>query len=142
MYEHESNGSADTKSRSWDRTGIRYQTENKSENESVLNGSIKTWVAYNFDSENRDIQRYRGRYELEVNLSNIFRQKFDINLRVFSGGSSWLNPILGGQELTINRNDVKSIIVTKFIAQIYNGYSENMLDYNKKILIFRFGIGI
>lgn len=145
FYEHESNGLEGDKSRSWDRSYIRYVFVTPISTEAKLYTSLRAWFAYDsYDEGNRDIQRYRGIWEANVTLTQFlgpFFGRHDLTLRIYPGGASTTDPLKGGQELTfryIRATHLKILPVISF--QIFNGYGERLLDYDKRTTEFRVGI--
>lgn len=145
FYEHESNGLEEEKSRSWDRSYIRYVFMTPISTETKLYTSLKAWFAYgSYDDGNRDIQRYRGIWEANFTLTQFlgsFFGRHDLTLRIYPGGASTVDPLKGGQELTfryVRASRFKILPVISF--QIFNGYAEKLIDYDKRHTEFRVGI--
>jgi phospholipase A1 len=126
---HQSNGRSDPLSRSWNRIMADFTFEHDN-----LALSIKPWIRIEESSskdDNPDIEDYLGNYELlglyafnEQLFSVMARNIFDSEHR-YNAELQWSFPI--------NRR-------LRGLLQWYNGYGENMIDYNHKNN--RVGIGV
>ncbi|MFL5814944.1 MAG: phospholipase A, partial [Bdellovibrionia bacterium] len=100
MFEHESNGKGGEDSRSWNRTYLRYSDTWRIGERGQIFTTIKAWVPYAL-SENPEIARYRGLAEFTVSFSGFLGRFFDRDdmiFRFYLGGSTYFNPLQGGQE--------------------------------------------
>ena len=143
--DHESNGKKGSDSRSWNRVGIRYQVLETFSNDMKGIWSFRTWVPYIIDTPNSDIIHYRGLYEIGFTLTQFLGPLFDLgslSLKLYSGGVWGLNPIAGGQELTFVFKEKHVGFLGNTVIQLFQGYGENMLEYNQKIFGLRAGVGI
>jgi phospholipase A1 len=145
-YEHESNGRDGEFSRSWDRLFVLFSAESLiGKKDTRLQWSLKAWVPIDRDHTNRDILRYRGLWEANATLIDLFGPFFDRNdltLRIYGGGRSGLDPLKGGQELTFRFNkwpDRKALPM--LVIQAFNGYGEGLAFYNQKRFGIRGGFG-
>ena len=132
IYEHESNGRDGVNSRSWNRAYVLFHSTQKGEHQILW--SIKSWFPYGYKNSNRNLLRYRGLWEIQVAVSNIFSSFWgdnEINLRLYPGGKSHLNPGAGGQELLFISKTKMTAFAPNFIVGIFHGYAENLLDYDK-----------
>ena len=139
FFEHESNGKGIDGEKSWNRVYLRYHDRTKLGETMHLEWDVKVWYALNYNDTNQDLQRYRGIYELEVMLSQIFPRSLDqgdITLRLYPGGPSTVDPLRGGQELTFRTKVRWSPILPLVMAQVFHGYGESLTDYK----IDRWGI--
>lgn len=143
FFEHESNGQNGSSSRSWNRSYARFSDAYSFTGLTTkLQWSIKVWAPYS--CEGIGCARYRGLFEANISLENIFDSGFgenDLNLRFYPGGPSYLNLAKGGQELTFRLRPSKLSYVPLFVIQFFHGYGENMLDQNREELALRGGIG-
>lgn len=144
IFAHESNGRDDIDSRSWDRVYLRYVTGWRvgEQTNLVVTGRIN--VPLRVDPATPDLLWYRGVLEGEVALVRFWNETFEeseLRLRVFSAGPSHLNPLEGGQELTLRLKPRASTFLPTFVVQGFHGYSENLLDYSRKRFVFRVGVG-
>lgn len=135
-FEHESNGKDGRASRSWNRSYVRYH---------CAFFSAKIWIPYWMDDTTTDLVHYRGLWELEFTLSDFMKTFFssrnDLILRFYTGGASRLNPLQGGQELTLRLKLNEKNIVPQLVFQLFHGYGENLLDASENRTGIRAGLG-
>ena len=132
MFEHESNGKDSLASRSWNKI---------SANTSImlskrLNAQMKLWIPIIDGENNRDILEYNGIGHIGFNyISSNDRVRAGIlttwRTKSFSFNTQW--------ELSYKLN--KKVNQFLFI-QYYNGYGENLLDYNQYKSVIRVGFVI
>jgi phospholipase A1 len=140
---HESNGKDGIQSRAWNRFFLRYTT-NENWSFSNLNWSVQAWYPITSHDVSRDLLRYRGLYELSVTWSDFLGQSFDrddLTLRLYPGGNLWINPLLGGQELTLRLKGKERKFLPLFLVQLFHGYGESLLDFQDTKWILRIGVG-
>ena len=126
---HQSNGRAEPLSRSWNRVFADFQLTRGN-----FALSFKPWVRISEDPEednNPDIENYLGRYELRLYyarrghiFSGMLRNLLDSEHRLNSE-LAWSFPI--ARRL-------------RGLVQWYNGYGENLIDYNFNT--HRIGVGV
>jgi phospholipase A1 len=147
-FQHESNGIGSSDSRSWNRSYIRVF-------QSRMNGigavdrrvgwSAKVWLPWGMsEPASRKLPRYRGLWEFQFSISDLFEKIFDVNellVRIYGGGSSRINPLQGGQELTYREKVSSRKFLLPLYFQVFHGYGENLLDAGDKHWGFRAGIG-
>jgi phospholipase A1 len=141
--QHESNGRDQDASRAWNRIYIRYSTYERFE-KAHLSWSAQAWVPFVSHDRSQDLIRYRGLYEIVVTWSDFFRSGFekdDLTFRLYPGGTSWVNPLNGAQELTLRLKDSERKFLPLFVFQIFHGYGENLLKYSDETWVARIGIG-
>jgi outer membrane phospholipase A len=145
LWEHESNGQEKEPSRSWDRSYIRYRSATRlGWHDTKVYWSLKAWVPYRLDGQNRDIAHYRGLWELNFSLANIFGESLkpdDLTLRLYPGGKSCVDPTAGGAELTLRMRPFLPHFLREMVIQIFHGYGEDLLDYKTNRWGVRAGIG-
>jgi phospholipase A1 len=132
MLEHESNGKDSLNSRSWNKVslGVNLMMSNH------IDIQMKLWAPVIDSDYNRDIWRYNGIGHFGINYHSSSR-RFHAGLLAtwrpesFNFNTQW--------ELSINLN--KRITQYLFI-QYYNGYGENLFDYNRHKSILRVGFVI
>ena len=143
-FQHESNGVGFTNEKSWNRSYLRYHSQNLLGGNTVLFWSVTGWVPYDYDKHNPDIIRYRGLYELNATLSGWMGKSLaigDVGFRLFPGGPSGLDPARGGQEVTLRVKTGSRKFLPPVELQLFHGYGENLLDYKVSHFEFRAGIG-
>jgi phospholipase A1 len=129
MLEHESNGKDDLMSRSWNKVslGVNLMMNNN------INTQIKLWAPIIDSDNNRDILRYNGIGHFGINYYNDNR-RFHGGLlttwrtKSFSFNTQW--------ELSFKLNKKENQYL---FIQYYNGYGENLLDYNQYKSVVRIG---
>lgn len=144
IFEHESNGKDGADTRSWNRSYVRYRSDLELNERNRLSWEIKAWVAYLLDEANADIRQYRGSYEFSLAIPNLLGEAVspnDLIFRIYPGGSTTLNPIAGGQELTLRFRPPPVSYLRLLIVQVFHGYGENLLEYNQNRWGIRAGIG-
>ena len=132
MIEHESNGKDSLASRSWNK--ISFNTSVMLSKR--LNTQIKLWIPIIDGENNRDILEYNGIGHIGFNyISNNERLRAGMlatwRTKSVSFNTQW--------ELSFKLN--KKVNQFLFI-QYYNGYGENLLDYNQYKSILRVGFVI
>lgn len=143
IFEHESNGKGGVQERSWNRFYARYQWVTRAGEHSHLNWSVQAWLPY-WTTDNPDIAQYRGLGEFNLTLSDFLGEGLDRNdltIRVYLGGAEYLNPLRGGQELTMRFKTSQRKVLPLVVAQIFHGYAENLLNYQQNKIGLRLGIG-
>lgn len=142
LFEHESNGKEGALSRAWNRSYVRYVLESRYENDVRVYSTFKAWLPYtsSFDVGNADLLYYRGLYEIELTCAGLIGERSDITLRLWSGGPSHVNPFSGGQELTVRFAGGRGRLVPLWTLQVFNGYGEDLLNYNQRRTIVRAGL--
>lgn len=144
LYEHESNGRDGAESRAWDRASVRYVRGWRIGERAQLVASIKLNVPIRIDVTTPRFLWYRGLFEGEVAWIHFLSETFEeseLRLRFFTAGSTYVEPFAGGQELTLRFKPRSSSFLPTFYAQLFHGYGENLLDYDRERLAFRLGLG-
>jgi len=132
MIEHESNGKDSLSSRSWNKVSLNTSIMLSKR----LNAQLKLWVPIIDSENNRDILKYNGigHFGLDyISRNERVRASALATWRTksFSFNTQW--------ELSF-KLDKK---VNQFLfVQYYNGYGENLLDYNQYKSILRVGFVI
>lgn len=147
-FEHESNGKGGVESRAWHRTYVRVFRSRESSTGPLdrrVSWSAKLWLPYGMeDPESKKIPRYRGLWEIQLSVSELFGNLFavsELTFRLYSGGRSRVNPLQGGQELTYREKGSTRKFLLPFYFQIFHGYGENLLDAADRHWGFRAGVG-
>ncbi len=142
--EHESNGRGGTDERSWNRIGAAYPTSTRLGDRARLFFDFKAWLPFDYQANNSDIPQYRGVWEAQIATSNFIGQFFefdDLTFRFYPGGARFINPLHGGQELTFRTKTVHRTFLPLFVAQIFHGYGESLIDAQDDRWGFRAGLG-
>ena len=132
MIEHESNGKDSLASRSWNKVSLSTSIMLSKR----LNAQLKLWVPIIDSDNNRDILEYNGIGHIGFNyISRNDRVRAGIlttwRTKSFSFNTQW--------ELSFKLNTK----VNQFMfLQYYNGYGENLLDYNQYKSVIRIGFVI
>ncbi|MDR1225205.1 MAG: phospholipase A [Tannerella sp.] len=132
MLEHESNGKDSLSSRSWNKVslGINLMLNNN------FDAQLKLWAPIVDSDNNRDILRYNGIGHFGLNYCNSDK-RFHAGLLTtwrtesFSFNTQW------EFSFKLNKKENQYLFI-----QYYNGYGENLLDYNRYKSIFRMGFVI
>lgn len=131
MLEHESNGRDGEDSRSWNKVSLSGST--------IINEWLmvhaKFWIPIIDGENNRDILKYCGIYQSGVVITTPNKR--------FSWGLTWVKR--SGFNLNFNTIwdfswRVSDKTNLNLYAQYYNGYGENLLDYNQFHSRLRVGI--
>lgn len=132
MLEHESNGKDSLSSRSWNKVSASVNLM-LSRN---VDTQLKLWIPIVDSDNNRDILKYNGIGNFAINYHNRNR-RFHAGLLTtwrtesFSFNTQW--------EFSFKLNEK----VNQFLfIQYYNGYGENLLDYNQFKSVIRMGFVI
>lgn len=122
MLEHESNGRDGVESRSWNRVSLAGSV--------IVNDWLmvhaKYWIPIIDSGNNRDILNYAGLFQMGFTLST--------NNKRWQGGMTFVKR--KGNVFNWNTIAELSWLVSKkaninLFAQYYNGYGENLIDYNQ-----------
>ncbi|MDR3251285.1 MAG: phospholipase A [Tannerella sp.] len=132
MLEHESNGKDGLLSRSWNKVswGAHWMMSKN------IDAQMKLWIPIIDSDNNRDILQYNGIGHLGLNYRSdndrfIFGLLSTWRTKSFSFNTQW------DFSFKMNNNENQYIFL-----QYYNGYGENLLDYNQFKSILRVGFVI
>ena len=144
--DHESNGHGGTSDeRAWNRVSLTYHSEHTLGKALHLEWSLKAWVPFLYRDTDINILHYRGLWEGQASLSNFLEPLFElseVSVRFYPGGPSNLNPLQGGQELTLRLKLKARALLVPFIFQVFHGYGENLSNYTDNRVGVRAGIGL
>ena len=131
MFEHESNGRDGEASRSWNKVTFGYAAVI----DPRLEVYAKTWIPIIDGQQNKDILKYSGIFQMGTQyISSNKRWVADLTLVKRQGWDLNFNTILNvGFQLSKKRNQY-------LMLHFYDGYGENMLDYNKYHCNLRVGL--
>lgn len=132
IYEHESNGRDSTQSRSWNRFTFSASVDFTRN----WNLQFKIWIPFMISDNNKDILKYKGLFQLAGHYSTT-NNRFRFGA-LFTKRKDWLgfNTQLGVY-YKFNNNENQYLYL-----QYYNGYGEDLLDYNKYHNMIRIGFVI
>lgn len=129
-FEHESNGRDGENSRSWNYISLLYVKPYS--NKWLFR--FKGWVPIGSLKDNPDITDYRGYFETGVTYRPYKNVFFDVDFNhAFSDGLK--GSIMLGLSFKISKKSNQFLYI-----QYYGGYSEELIDYNKKVSNLRIGI--
>lgn len=140
-YMHLSNGQEKEETRSLDRIFLRSSFKTTI-SDHVLGGSIMLYQIFNEDDTNKDIINHLGYWELRgffTDIMTLAGQKIDLNFRTYAGSKVY-DIDKGGYELGLVYNLVSADFNPAFYLQRFEGYSESLIEYNKKRTEYRLGI--
>ena len=131
MLEHESNGRDGEASRSWNKVTFGYAAVI----DPRLEVYAKTWIPIIDGQQNKDILKYSGIFQVGSQfISPDRRWVADVTFVKRQGWNLNFNTILNvGFRFSKRDNQY-------FMLHFYDGYGENMLDYNKYHCRLRIGI--
>ena len=131
MLEHESNGRDGEASRSWNKVTFGYAAVI----DPRLEVYAKTWIPIIDGQQNKDILKYCGIFQTGTQyISEDQRWVADVTFVKRQGWNLNFNTILNvGFRLSKKRNQY-------LMLHFYDGYGENMLDYNKYHCNVRLGL--
>ena len=131
MIEHESNGRDGEASRSWNKVTFGYAAVI----DPRLEVYAKTWIPIIDGQQNKDILKYCGIFQTGTQyISEDQRWVADVTFVKRQGWNLNFNTILNvGFRLSKKRNQY-------LMLHFYDGYGENMLDYNKYHCNVRLGL--
>lgn len=131
LLEHESNGRDGEESRSWNKVSFYGSTLI----DEWLMVHAKFWIPIIDGQNNRDILKYSGIYQNGMVMSS-FNKRFSFGLTLVkrNGWNLNFNTIVEASWKVSSKSNLN------LFAQYYNGYGENLLDYNRYRSMFRVGI--
>ena len=132
MLEHESNGKDSINSRSWNKVSFFGSV--------ILNKNwelqAKTWIPIIDSDNNRDILKYNGIFQIGLNYRTD-NQRLQCGA-IFTQRKAWFG--FNTQiEVSYKFNERENQYL---FVQVYNGYGENLLEYNKYKNMIRVGFVI
>lgn len=131
LFEHESNGRDGTASRSWNK--VSFSASAYILPELMVHG--KLWIPIIDGQQNRDILKYNGIYQTGLQyLSPNKRWVVDVTLVKRKGWNLSFNTTLN-VGFRIRKQDNQFVML-----HFYDGYGENLLDYNKYHCRVRVGL--
>ncbi len=137
---HFSNGKDDLSSRSLNKVFVRtsYLTQIQ---EQKLDVTLAVFQILNSQRENPDIRRYMGYWDVTTTFLEVIsstNQSIDLEISLFAG-SKVIDFKKGAYQLGVIYNFSLSNINPALYLQYYEGYLENLLDYDRKHSQLRLG---
>ncbi len=134
--EHESNGQDSVSSRSWDRLYFRWIYWKDS-----YAIAPKAWYILSKSVNNSDISDYVGYFDLEFFVKKPDGFAYGLTLRSGSEGGSVVADISVPNKVMMKKLfGVNSNFNPHWYIQLFSGYGEDLLMYNRKRDVLRFGI--
>ena len=132
MLEHESNGKDSTASRSWNKVTFAVAITLSPNWEA----QFKTWIPIVDGENNKDLLKYNGIFQVAANYRTDNR-RFNCGV-ILTKRKTWTS-FNTQVELSYKFNNNEN---QYFFLQYYNGYGENLLEYNKFKSMIRIGFVI
>ncbi len=143
---HESNGLDGTTSRGWDRIYIESRYDCHAANGLFASATLEVWVPF-FDSNNPDIVHYLGYGELSLDVGGDrgagWFDQWEVTVTGRKGTSASIS--LGSVQIDGRWRPPTGNAwrFTPFLyAQLFTGYGETLLSYDREVSAFRIGIGL
>lgn len=132
MLEHESNGKDSTASRSWNKVsfGLNLMLSHN------VDIQTKVWIPIIDGENNRNILKYNGIGHLGINY-HTHNKRFHAGLLATWRTSSFSFNTQWELSFKLNKKENQFLFV-----QYYNGYGENLLDYDRYKSVIRLGFVI
>lgn len=140
-YMHVSNGKAGIESRSMDRVFLRsnYLSTYNSRN---IDFNLMVFSIYSFADTNKDIVDHMGYWDLRIVIFDLIahdNQSLDLELKLFAGSQiTDLNK--GGSQVGLIYHLASSSMNPALYLQRFEGFSENLLEYNQRHSEYRLGL--
>ncbi len=140
-FEHNSNGKGEPDSRSYNGAGAKINWRAEYENWS-FKSYFKGLYRYSLDRTNHDYEQYVGPFEMGFAISQFSYHWIDrgeLTYRVYTGGEWGQKFDRTSHEVGLSFRIFGSRLTPAFYVQYFNGYSESLLNYNKREENFRVG---
>ncbi len=141
-YEHKSNGKSEPESRSYDASGAKISIRAEYENWS-LKSYVKGLWRYNYDETNSNFDDYVGPFEVGITFSQFSFDVLDraeISYRFYTGGDWGEDFRRQSHEVGISFRLFGRTLTPSIYIQYFNGYSESLLNYDKREENLRVGL--
>lgn len=139
-YIHTSNGKDNLDSRSFNKAYLRTSFLTKI-NRQYLAATLTTHYIYDEDDTNKDITKYYGYWNLSVLVTDVLHiddNIVDLEFQTFAGDKI-VNFNKGGFLFGVHYNFSPQVNTTLYF-QRYEGYGEDLLNYNIKHTQYRLGL--
>lgn len=140
-YLHTSNGRAGDESRSIDRLIARANIASKIRRH-LLGGTFMVYKIFNEDETNDDIVEHLGYWNAHFYLTDILRvetQRLDLELMLYAG-DKLINFDQGAYQLGFIYRFGSENFNPSLYLQRFEGYAENLLNYDKRTAEWRLGL--
>lgn len=140
-YLHTSNGQDEEESRSLDRIFVRSNLTTKIRRHYV-GAVVMVYGIYNEDITNDDIVKHLGYWDATfyvTDMVRIERQRMDFELRLYAGEKIY-DLDQGGYQLGFIYRIGSDNFNPSIYLQRFEGYAENLLNYNKRNTEWRLGL--
>lgn len=140
LLEHKSNNQDDEQSRSWNRAYLQGQKIFNARRKKI-GLDIKVFKLYNKSDKNQDILKYIGYYESKLFLENDSDYRETLYVRWGTGKNNYgLDYKRGWIETGFYFRTTFFKFNPVIYVQVWHGYGEYLLDYNKKETKVRAGL--
>ena len=142
-YIHNSNGRESLESRSLDRAFLRANYVTKFERHNV-NVNFMIYQIYNVEETNKNIINHLGYWELTTLFSDliVFSQSaISLEFRTYAG-SQVFDLDQGATQIGLNLTFWSNNFNPSIYFQRFEGYSENLMNYDKKRTEYRLGLSL
>lgn len=144
FLEHKSNGKGGVDSRAINRSYLRFNTIARWGSRDV-NWDTKFFYILNVSDNNRDIRDYSSFWDTRISLKYNVKDHFfsdEFYLHFGPGGKYSGKPFQGFQEVGYRFKLFASKVAPFIYVQVYNGYIEDLVQYNVKHTSYRIGFSI
>ena len=146
IFDHDSNGVGHASEHAWSRVYLRSSATTRFSNWS-FRWEMKMFVYYNnsIADANKDIRKYTGFWNTRISFVNHtsdteFLDRISMYLEFYPGGTYSTNFKYGAQEIGAKVRLGWGKFNPWLFVQIYHGYCESLIDYNKENFSYRIGI--
>jgi phospholipase A1/A2 len=145
LFEHKSNGRDGDASRAWSGSYVKLNTVVRFY-KWTFNWDIKTFIFYNFsiDDTNWDIRDYTGFWSMRVYFVNFYESehfvdRLEMYLAFNNGGRFSQTFSKASEELGLKIRMGWGKVYPYLFFQLFHGYNEALLEYNKEYVAYRVG---
>jgi phospholipase A1 len=140
-FMHSSNGKKDLSSRSLNRIFARGNAFTSIKRH-LIGASLMAYYLYDEDDTNKDIKKYMGYWDLTVYMTEVIvhkKQSLNAEIKLFAGERVY-NLNRGAYQIGLIYDFRSPNFNPSVYFQFYDGYAENLFDYNKKVAEYRLGV--
>jgi phospholipase A1 len=142
IFNHTSNGKDGVESRSFNRLNIKANFD-KEFSKWILSFYVQWSHLYDIAEDNRDIRTYISPLAVGFSMVQLFDywlDKSEITFQLIPGGREGSEIDLGGYLASWSFRPGGLNIVPAFYMQYYTGFAETLLNYDKRVDVFRVGL--